>query len=396
MKIAGWKTLAFLLSALALFILAACGGSSNATPSTTGTLSLSLTDATLYQYQAVYVTIDEVSVHVGATMTGGTTGMGPADDGGGEWKIVPTPKQTVNLLELVNGVLLELGLTELEAGHYTQLRLLIGGTPDSGQNVFGNPHPFANYIIDENDVAHSLKVPSGMQSGIKLVRGFDIYAGEITELILDFDAAKSVVKAGNSGKWLLKPTIKVLDTRQYAVINGTVADAVGLLPDALVSAQTTESALDEATQVNSVATTISDDFGEYVLLVNPGAYNLVAFADGYDPACTQVEPTSDADWTEHILLVASSTGATLTGGVSVIDGHDEQPVEISVRQALYCYDETLLVEVLSDQIANGGSYSFNLPDGNYRVVASSIGETTQAVDVSLADGGTVVQDFDLD
>jgi hypothetical protein len=37
---------------------------------------------------------------------------------------------------------------------------------------------------------------------------------------LDFDASRSIVKAGSSGKWLLKPTIKVLDTEEYSVISG--------------------------------------------------------------------------------------------------------------------------------------------------------------------------------
>ncbi len=57
-------------------------------------------------------------------------------------------KKTYNLLELVNGVLEELGMTELPAGHYTQMRLFIGDDPDDGVNIFGDPHEFANYVID--------------------------------------------------------------------------------------------------------------------------------------------------------------------------------------------------------------------------------------------------------
>ncbi|MDL1978816.1 MAG: DUF4382 domain-containing protein, partial [Deltaproteobacteria bacterium] len=57
-------------------------------------------------------------------------------------------------------------------------------------------------------------------SGIKILHGFDINKGQTTELILDFDASRSIVKAGSSGKWLLKPTIKVLDTEEYSVISG--------------------------------------------------------------------------------------------------------------------------------------------------------------------------------
>ena len=69
---------------------------------------------------------------------------------------------------------------------------------------------------------HEMKVPSGYESGIKLVRTFTITEGDITELILDFDAAKSIVKAGNSGKYILKPTIKVIGTKSLAKVYGHV------------------------------------------------------------------------------------------------------------------------------------------------------------------------------
>lgn len=416
MKLSGWKVLALSVSALSLFILAACGGSGSGTSSTASTpsagmgeLSLSLTDATLYQYQAVYVTIDQVSVHMGATETGGSTYIETTDDSGddtGGWKVVATPMQTVNLLELVNGVLHQLVVDkELEAGHYTQIRLLVGDSPDGGQNILNHDHPYANYVIEEDNSEKAMKVPSGMQSGIKLVKGFDIPAGGKTELILDFDAAKSVVKRGkdkNNDKkepYLLKPTIKVLDTRQYAMINGTVEDEDGALPGALVSVQYTTDDEDEAGQVKIETATITevDDptKGEYLLYVNPGSYNLVAFTENYDPACASGGTTPEQAWTENFLLLESTTGATLTGAVSGIED-PEQPLTISVRQELPCPDLPVLVEILSEQITSDTSYSFYLPAGDYRIVASSVNEATQAADATLPAGGVVEQNFTFD
>ena len=55
--------------------------------------------------------------------------------------------------------------------------------------------------------------PTG-QSRLKIVRGFEIVAGETTELLLDFDAEKSVKKTGKS-IYFLRPTIKLVkETRK--------------------------------------------------------------------------------------------------------------------------------------------------------------------------------------
>ncbi|MEJ2642516.1 MAG: hypothetical protein P8010_23425, partial [Desulfosarcinaceae bacterium] len=53
-----WISLVFVF-----FFLSACGGGSNSDGS--GTLTLGLTDASTDAYRAVYVTIDEVRVHLG-------------------------------------------------------------------------------------------------------------------------------------------------------------------------------------------------------------------------------------------------------------------------------------------------------------------------------------------
>ncbi|MCD6187894.1 MAG: DUF4382 domain-containing protein, partial [Desulfuromusa sp.] len=264
-----------LLISLVGFCLTACGGDNSGGDSQTGqgTLSTSLTDSSTDEYQAVYVTIARVEVH---------------HDGSDTWETVANPDKTYNLLELVNGVRETLGITPLAAGHYTQMRLIIGETAEeNGLNMFDSLHPFANYIIDQDDTSHKLKVPSGTNTGLKIVNGFDINENETTELILDFDAMRSVVKAGSSGKYLLKPTVKVLDTANYSLISGTVLDAENpLVGTALVTAQVTDPAnpmVDE--QVVIKAGTVADENDEYMLFLEPGNYNLVAVQTEYLPAC---------------------------------------------------------------------------------------------------------------
>ena len=109
-------------------------------------------------------------------------------DAADAWTTVATPNKTSNLLDLANGVREDLALVKLADGLYTQMRLIIGTNPDSGLNILNRTHPYANYVIDLSDAAHELKVPSGLQTGIKLVQGFEINANSTTELNLDFDA----------------------------------------------------------------------------------------------------------------------------------------------------------------------------------------------------------------
>lgn len=51
------------------------------------------------------------------------------------------PDKTVNLLELINGVLSELGIAERATGHHTQMRLILGDQPDDSLNLLSEPHP---------------------------------------------------------------------------------------------------------------------------------------------------------------------------------------------------------------------------------------------------------------
>jgi hypothetical protein len=247
---------------------------------------LSLTDATTNAYQAIYVTIKEIRVHKAEADTDDDEGEEGSetvaeengDEGGNGWETILTPEKTYNLMMLVNCKKTELGIADLAAGHYTQMRLILGGTPDGNGNILGFPHVFANYLIDMDGNPHELKVPSGFQTGLKLVRGFDIIDGETTDLILDFDAAKSVVKAGNSGKWQLKPTIKIIDGDAYGRVSGTV-DLIGVDDDSgvYVSAQT----LDAGGEVIDETGTITESDGTYCLVLDPGAYTLVVDEEGY-------------------------------------------------------------------------------------------------------------------
>ncbi|WP_020676205.1 DUF4382 domain-containing protein [Geopsychrobacter electrodiphilus] len=373
-----------LLCLSAAFLLTACGGG-NSSGTSHGTLSTALTDSTTDEFQAVYVTITSVEVH---------------HDGDDTWETVATPDKTYNLLDLVNGVSTPLGVSSLATGHYTQMRLIIGNTPEIGINMFGMQHPYANYAIDQTGAVHDMKVPSGSNSGLKIVNGFDINENQTTELLLDFDAMRSVVKAGSSGQYLLKPTIKVLNSAYYASAFGTITDAGNALQSgALVTAQVTApAALDAKDQVVIDAGTLTDDNGEYALRLEAGDYNLVTSQTGYLPACTAVTLQAGNPIMVDFTLTAPTTpSGNISGTLTIANASADQYATIDFRQTITCVDEltATTISVKSVNIGNGGAYTLDLPAGDYQVVTSTLNGVTQTADVTITSAGAMVLNISI-
>ena len=368
MKMNNVKLFLAIFLSIGLLALAACGGSSSSGTAAPGTLSLQMVDATTPDFKAIYVTIDRVDVH----------------PEGGDWTTVATPQKTYNLLELVNGVQETLGEEELAPGNYTQLRLILAATPDDGLNLLGQTHgELGNYVITQGDEIHELKVPSGLQSGIKLVNTFTIASNEETQLILDFDAARSVVLAGNPSKdnykYLLKPTIKVVASA--AMVQGRVVeiDTEVPLPGTRVSAHAIDSAVTLAATLSCDENedTIEEEAGHYALFLTPSDYRILAYKEGYAPACETISLAADEKRAGVNFQLAATAYNTLSGTVTVAAPVEGQYVVLSVQQIAPapCSD---MVELATVQIEDG-PYSIDLPVGTYQLVASLFDAESQPV-----------------
>ncbi|MDT3680040.1 MAG: DUF4382 domain-containing protein [Burkholderiaceae bacterium] len=246
-------------------VVAACGGGGGGGGGT-GTLGVSLTDAPACGYDNVWVTVTKVRVHKAEGATDGDAGWSEVLVDGGAGR-------RIDLLSLQNGVLADLGQTSLPEGHYTQVRLVLSEANGANQiTLTGNPTPI------------SLDTPSAQQSGLKLKHGFDVAAGEEVDLVLDFDACKSIVKRGGQDRYNLKPVVSVLPILVGSIEGAAVAPAAAATEGAWASLQKVDPATGEVTVVR--ATTVRDD-GTWTLSPVPVSsstgpeYNLVIGAPGY-------------------------------------------------------------------------------------------------------------------
>jgi len=210
-------------------------------------------------------------------------------------------------------------------------------------------------------------------------------------LIIDFDAARSVVRAGNSGKWLLKPTIKVIDTDEYAIVQGNLIPAENDSDYFFVSAQSYDpNASDEKNEVIVQASTFPNSVGKYSLFIEPGTYNILYYRDGYKPTCRQRTLLHGQVYQINETLSVVEKG-TFEVNVDFTDNTDsEKYATISARKKSFsCTDESnqiksATVELRSFNVGVGGSYETDLPTGGYRIVASSYNEETQGSDLTVS------------
>ena len=358
---------------LLLFIgIVSCSGSgsNSAGGGSMGLLSIGITDHPA-DYAAIYVTIDKVEVK---------NGQDDSEDGWMTVMTLPSDDKTFNLLDLRNGVRKDLGIAELDPGHYNQMRLILGKEPDHLDNEFGDPHLYANYLILEGQETQiELKVPSGYQTGIKLVNGFDIESSEYTDILLDFEAHKSVVQAGNSGKWLLKPTVKVTEINNSVsgVVDTFVEGSPSPLVEVAISAQSYNPDTDDVTgNVSERAGALSELNGEIAdyfmylpinLTGNP--YNIVATKDGYVPECQVLDSNASKEHTVNFTMTQVVETGALTGTIE--NAEDGYGVNLSIRQA---HEHCGMIELKLLQFASDGSSitygPITLPADNYDIIAS--------------------------
>ena len=334
-------------------LLVACGGG-NADPVAQGTLRLALTDAPACGYDAVNVTIQKVRVHQ-------SSGAADADSGWSE--VVLNPAKRVNLFDLTNGVLVELGQTPLPAGKYTQMRLVLASNDAAT--------PLANSLTPTGGSEIPLDTPSATQSGLKLSTNLDVAEGKIADVILDFDACKSVVKRGNSGKYNLSPVVSVIPRLSDAGLR-----VIGYVESSMAGAS---SATQVSLQLNGVSlkATVPDTTGKFVLYPVPvGSFDVVISSSNRATAViTGVPTTLAAPTTVNTLSNPIAPPVSIFRSVSGI----VLPASATTRAVQVLTGGPTIEVAWGPVAAETGTFGFSLPQGASVRSAFSATATTPMV-----------------
>ncbi|MES2999934.1 MAG: DUF4382 domain-containing protein [Pseudomonadota bacterium] len=342
--------------------LAACGGGGGGGAvgaAGDGSLRMALTDAPACGYDHVWVTIEKVSVHQSST-------AGDSDAG---WKdLTLSPARKVDLLSLTNGVLEELGTMPLAAGQYSQIRLVLASNSGTGASAL------ANSIQPTGGAITELSTPSAQQSGLKLQAHFDVAAGQMADVVLDFDACKSIVKAGNSGRYNLKPVVSVVP-RIVSGILGYVATSMPL-------GSTTVAAQQDGVTIRATAPDATGKFS--IPYLAAGTYTLVVASEGRATAVvtgvTAGTTTTVINGTATAITTPVSSMADVTGSVVVSTVSGSTTVSTPLTDATVRATQALtggpVIELGAQPVdATSATYRFHLPVAAPQKAAYTAGGT---------------------
>jgi hypothetical protein len=221
------------LTFIFLIFLSSCSKNENSSSSGKAKLQVYLTDDPA-NYDQVVIDVKDVQINV-------------SDDSTDKWQSLSTVKAgSYDVLKLVNDDDTLLASSDIPTGTIHQMRLILGSN---------------NYVVIGGQNI-PLETPSAQQSGLKLNIQQKVSSGILYTITLDFDAAKSIVKTGNS-KYILKPVIRTV----FNAVGGSIKGFV--LPDTVTTAVYAIHAPD------TIASTFTGSNGGYLIKgIAAGSYTL--------------------------------------------------------------------------------------------------------------------------
>ncbi|MFT5658016.1 MAG: hypothetical protein ACI9KN_001295 [Gammaproteobacteria bacterium] len=292
------------LSIIALALLTgACGsGTSNPAPSGSGTISLKLTDSPIDN--AKKVVVEFIGVEFRSSSADSIVTFDFA-------------ARSIDLLDLQGFTTTTLlDNQSLPVGEYDEIRLKINADEDGELDSF----------IELSDGSqHELKIPSGTSSGLKIKGNLTIVENSTGNFTVDFDVRRSIVVAGNSGKYLLKPVLRLTEDKESGNITGLV-DASLLNADTcfdddpvtdnavyVFEGSVTPDDIDSSSDldVEPVVTALLDDSFHYTAAFLMAGEYTIAFT------CNAGEENIDTD--NDLMFSGTSTATVIAGETKTVD-----------------------------------------------------------------------------
>ncbi len=376
-------------------------------------------------YQHVWVTVSDVEAHMGKS------GWVPLTPG-----LAMAPMQ-VDLLNATSTdcFLASLGYTSgLPVGRYQQIRIILwdnagpgnghGHGRGKGKGKGGSSSvtpPATNYCssvgtydcvqladgsyapLSVNAETHTgLRIPPG-----QIARGgLDVTTGEVLDLDLDFDVCGSVVEAGHSGKFMLKPALTHGEADVSPLLNGTIV--VGsVVSGSTVTAHTSSPVAGANVYLESQSLPALQDVTIYPV-ASPATMapveNLLAttttFADGGFAFCApppgDYEIVSDADpmpttgdaSNATITTDVAMTAEGLTAGAIPLLDDDSGP---AVIESLFTTQDTTTPSGTGDLINFTGTQPFTGATTTVQAIVPPLASTLPALP-SITSVGPIVND----
>jgi hypothetical protein len=152
-----------------------------------GTIQVIVTDPpSPEEIDSAVVQVEKIEAHLAA---------GPDS----RWVTLVSEPTSFDLMELVGGKEINLGIQKVDTGTYTQVRMNI-----------------VEATITVDGVEHDVSIPSRT---LKFIRPFKVKGEETTVIILDFDGKGSIHSTG-SGKYMLKPVVSLLISEMQGELSG--------------------------------------------------------------------------------------------------------------------------------------------------------------------------------
>jgi hypothetical protein len=309
MNITGVRSVAVATVLCCGLLLSACGGGGSGSAGNSS-LSLGLTDAPVSGVTKVWIQFTGVEVK-------------PANSDPIDFNF--SPAKGFDLLTLQGGTTATfLNGSTVPAGQYEWVRLMVDTTPG------------ASYVIDSTG-QHNLTIPSGAETGLKLIKGFTMPVGGTAGFTVDFVLSKSLLAPqGQSPDYQLKPVLRLVDDAQVGTISGTfqpttlsaqsncgthppvvyVYQGANVMPDDVYSPPAGATDVDAAGSAEPLTTSTAalnstSEYAYSVAFLPAGSYTVAFTCDPDDPSVDEDTLTPDpiqfVTYAQPVVVTANAT-----------------------------------------------------------------------------------------